>query len=925
MASVTAPAAHAAVNPAASSDFYQRALALIDKKDYSGAVILLKNALQADGRDLAARVLLGDTYLKLEDGPSAEKELLRARRDGARENFIVAPLGRAYLLQGKFDLLLQQINTAGHPPDIQAQVHAIRGQALLAKRLFGDSEDAFRAALKILPDLADAHVGLARVEIARNRLDIAAGHVRDAVRFNPDNAEAWFVHGEVARLQDRNDDALADYNKAVAIAPDFHRALLARARIFLDRGDFTKAEPDVAKVRREDRRNPEAAYLHALVLTAKKDGDGARDALNEADQILKAYAPDFIRFDPPMLLLAGVVSYFKKDFEAAYTQLSQYHREVPQHAGARKLLAALELSRGHPSAAVDLLEPVARGAPQDFEVQIMLGDALMRSGRMQESAAVLERASAIAPAGTVAVSQIAMLRLASGQENAAVTNLKEAIEKNPEATSVAMMLAIAQLRRGESENALKTARLVATREPKNAAAHNLIAGAFLGLKDVEGARKAFQAAIAADPAHLPAMTNLAKLEVSLGRYEQAYALYEKVLATEPLNGRIMMALADIDQRRGRSDDAIRWLVKARATSRDRRAASLQLIAAYMGAGKHELAIRAAEGLQAEEPTNIQYIAALGRAYLEGKQLANAAKSFAELSVRAAEQKSAVWVHRAGVWQEQARDSKGARESFEQALTIDPGFIPAQISLFRMDMATNNFSSAEARANKVKETVPNSPVGDTLLGDLYMDQKKFADAAAAYSLVMKVAPSPEIAARTYRAMRSSGSSDALRFAETWAGERKEEPAVQRLLATAYAEHGKPADAIAIYEDLLKKAPGDIALMNNLAGLYTRTNTKPERALELAASAAKAAPLSAAVLDTYGWLLVRQGKPTEGLGYLRNAHLRAPDVPDIRFHMAVALAALGRTADARREVSAALASGIPFDGMDEARALSRKLAP
>jgi putative PEP-CTERM system TPR-repeat lipoprotein len=924
-ASATVPAALAAVNPAASSDFYQRALALIDKKDYSGAVILLKNALQADARDLAARVLLGNTYLRLEDGLSAEKELLRARRDGARETFIVAPLGRAYLLQGKFDLLLQQINTAGHQPDVQAQVHAIRGQAYLAKRLFADSEDAFRAALKILPDLVDAHVGLARVAVARNMLEVAAGHVGNAVRFNPDSAEAWFVHGEVARLTDRNADALADYDKAVAIAPDFHRALLARARILLDRGDFAKAEPDVAKVRREDRRNPEAAYLHALVLTAKKDRDGAREALNEADQILKAYAPDFIRFDPPMLLLAGVVSYFRKDFEAAYAQLSQYHREVPQHAGARKLLAALELSRGHPAPAVDLLEPVARAAPQDFEVQIMLGDALMRSGRVEESAAVLERASAVAPTGTVAVSQIAMLRLASGQEDAAVSNLKNAIAKNPEATSVAMMLAIAQLRRGEPDDALKTAQLVIARDPKNAAAHNLIAGARLGLKDIDGARKAFQAAIAADPKHLPALTNLAKLEVSQGQYEQAYALYDKVLAAEPLNGRIMMALADIDQRRGRSDEAIRWLVKARATSRDRHAASLQLIAAYMGAGKHELAIRAAEGLQAEEPTNIQYIAALGRAYLEGKQLANAAKTFAELSVRAAEQKSAVWVHRAGVWQEQARDANGARDSFEQALSIDPRFIPAQISLFRMDMAANNFASAETRANKVKETVPDSPVGDTLLGDLYMDQKKFADAAAAFGRVMKVAPSPEIAARTYRAMRSARSGEALRFAETWAGARKDDPAVQRLLAIAYAEHGKAPEAIAIYEALLNKAPDDVALMNNLAGLYTRTNTKPERALDLAARAAKAAPLSAAVLDTYGWLLVRQGKTSEGLGFLRNAHLRAPDVPDIRYHMAVALAALGRTADARREVGAALASGIPFDGMEDARALSRKLAP
>lgn len=916
-------AVHAAVDGnAAGADYYQRALGLLDRKDYDGAVILLKNALQADSRDLATRMLLGNTYIKLEDGTSAEKELLRARRDGARENFIVAPLGRAYLLQAKYDQVIQQITTAGHPPDVQAQVHTIRGLAYLAKRRFADAEESFGAAIAILPDMAEAHIGLANIEIARNRLDLAEENVQNALQHNPDSAEVWYTKAEVARLGGKRDEALEAYSRAIEIAPDYHRALLARARILVDRGEIAKAEADVAKVRSKYRRDPNAAYLQALILSAKKDMDGARDALNEADQILKAYAPDFIRFDPPLLLLSGVVSYFKKDYETAYAQLSQYHREVPQQTGARKLLAALELSRGYPNRAVDLLEPVAKAAPDDFEVQVMMGDALMRSGRHEESAAVLERAAAIAPTDTDAVSQVAMLRLVTGQEKQAVQNLENAIKRDPKATGVAMMLGVAQLRRGEARDALRTAELVAARDPKNASAYNLIAGAHLALKDVDSARTAFEKAVAADPSFIPAVTNLAKLEVARGNYDKAYSLYNSVLAREPLNGRIMMSLADVDEKRGQPEEAIRWLLKARAISRDRNAASLQLIQAYLKAGKEEQAIRTAEGLQAEDPTNIQYIAALANAYLEGKQLADAAKTFNELSVRAAEQKSAVWVYRAGVGQEMARDSSGARRSFEQALALNPNFLPAQVSLFRSELAADDFKAAQSRAETIRKIAPQIATGDSLFGELYMQQNRFADAATAFTRALELDPeNAPLAMRAYRAKRASGDTDALPFAESWATPRKADPAALRLLATAYAEHGKLPQAVEMYESLLDKTPDDIALLNNLAGLYGRTGNP--RALVLAEKAAKLAPRAPAVLDTYGWLLVKQGKYNEGLGMLRNAHLRAPDVPEIRYHMAVALEALGRIADARREVGAALAYGRKFDGIDEAKALQQRL--
>ena len=56
-----------------SFEFYEDALRLFASKDYRGAIIQLKNALQQDHRNLSARVLLGKSYLRFGVGASAER------------------------------------------------------------------------------------------------------------------------------------------------------------------------------------------------------------------------------------------------------------------------------------------------------------------------------------------------------------------------------------------------------------------------------------------------------------------------------------------------------------------------------------------------------------------------------------------------------------------------------------------------------------------------------------------------------------------------------------------------------------------------------------------------------------------------------------------------------------------------------------
>ncbi|MFT5719576.1 MAG: Tfp pilus assembly protein PilF, partial [Oleiphilaceae bacterium] len=61
---------------------------------------------------------------------------------------------------------------------------------------------------------------------------------------------------------------------------------------------------------------------------------------------------------------------------------------------------------------------------------------------------------------------------------------------------------------------------------------------------------------------------------------------------------------------------------------------------------------------------------------------------------------------------------------------------------------------------------------------------------------------------------------------------------------------------------------------------------DAALKLLKRAADLAPGSAAVLDSYGWVLAKSGRVDEGLVYLEKANQLSPENQEIADHLAAA---------------------------------------
>jgi predicted Zn-dependent protease len=126
-------------------------------------------------------------------------------------------------------------------------------------------------------------------------------------------------------------------------------------------------------------------------------------------------------------------------------------------------------------------------------------------------------------------------------------------------------------------------------------------------------------------------------------------------------------------------------------------------------------------------------------------------------------------------------------------------------------------------------------------------------------------------------------------------------------TLYAAFQKTNDkdylnkTIQEYESILQKQPTNISILNNIAYLLIESGGNARKALEYAERAYKALPANPGVLDTYGYVLLKNEKAQEADEILQRAlqqfeqnKISAPT--DVYEHVGMAKEKLGQDAEA-----------------------------
>jgi tetratricopeptide (TPR) repeat protein len=116
------------------------------------------------------------------------------------------------------------------PTDIDARRHYAdvlwrRGERMAAVTQIAD-------ALRLSPGEVGLCIDGGRMYMELGLLDDADQLAAEAVRAAPRSADAWHLHGQVAMARGRDEEALADFHKATALAPDDRDVLLDTAEVY---------------------------------------------------------------------------------------------------------------------------------------------------------------------------------------------------------------------------------------------------------------------------------------------------------------------------------------------------------------------------------------------------------------------------------------------------------------------------------------------------------------------------------------------------------------------------------------------------------------------------------------------------------------------------------------------------------------------
>ncbi|MCQ8127728.1 XrtA/PEP-CTERM system TPR-repeat protein PrsT [Methylomonas rivi] len=901
--------------------YYEDALVAARKPDIDAAIIELRNALQQNPKYVAAHILLGELFLQKKSLSEAEVHLNLANQLGADRSLTVKALAQLYLYQLKYNPLLKEIQPSQFNRQLQPDLHVFRGHAYLQLNQISEALNEYDMAAQIDPGRVDAVIGRANALLRRNDLAGATQAVDKAMAMQPGNAGNWYVNGTIKHVQADLENAVKDYDKAIELMPDYQDARIARAGVLMDLHQDQRATEDLAYLREHYPFDPKAAYLHAVLLARNGQKEASIKELEAAADIIVAVKPEYLTQHSQTLMLSGLVNYSLQRFDLAAEYLRQYVKNYPGQPGPYKLLASILLNKNEPETVIDLLRPVVASHPNDHRLLFLLGTAYMNVGKHDQANDLLEKASAGEGGSESIHAEVGLNRLSMGQETLAIQELETAIQKNPGNTQAGIPLVAIYIRNGEGQKALRVAQGLHDKMSKNLTLLNLLGTAQAATQNLKQARRSFEKAVELDPAFITAHINLSKLDVAEKKIDPAKQRLLKLNQQFPDNIAVLIELSTVDQAAGNNDSANQWLDKARILDPKSMPVLLAQMDLKLKTGRALEALAIGEAAELIDRENPQLLQALARSYLASDNREKALSVYRRMADQA--RLNVKKLYTVARYQIQAGDYPDAIKTLKKALVADEKHIPSQIALTEMELYHGKPVFAISRANNLLKEYPQRGFPHRLLGDIAMQDKNFSLAAERYQTAFDLEPDTALLMKLYQSHKQTGQNEkAFGLLSQWTKKHPKDLVPIAALAEEQLQQGKLKEAQKHYEFLLSLYPNEPQFLNNLAYIYFSTGNN--KALSYAEKAQQLAPEQAAGNDTLGWILVNTGKPEQGLHYLRSAHSRMSQNPEIRYHIAVALDKLGRKDEAKQELEEALKTHPSFNGLEQAKALLEKLS-
>ena len=486
-AQATKPASTPAPDAAAAYHFmlgYQAELA----QDTERAIQEYQAVLKTDPGSRAVKARLAGIYFSLGDLNTAVRYAEEVGQGTGQDAQQLTQMASILASAGKPDRALRFLDMAIERDPGQSDPYFPKAILLVNQKRLAEAEQAAKQGLKVAPDSPIGHYYLGRIYIESG---------------NPDQA-------------------IASFERAMALNSAFEPAYLALASLYETRQDREKA---IAILKRYlDRVNP-----------------GNKDI---RQHLIQLYVNT-------------------KDYAGGLAELEKMLADDPGDLDAQLRMALIYGEKKDFPKAIEMLRAVLKVRPAELKVRDYLGYLYEETKEVPQALEAYQFNIQLDPSYVESHVHLGVLQYRLKNYADAITHLTEATRLNPKQPEPYIVLGLAYLQAEQFEKATSTFEEGIRHHPKNADLHFNLGTAYDKLNRFDDVVKAMESALALDPHHADALNYLGYSYAERGvKVEQALSLTKQAVALKPDNGYYVDSLGWVFYKLGRFNEALIELKRA---------------------------------------------------------------------------------------------------------------------------------------------------------------------------------------------------------------------------------------------------------------------------------------------------------------------------------------------------------------------------
>lgn len=367
------------------------------------------------------------------------------------------------------------------------------GRTWQVSHAFVDSDTLYRETIAVNPACWMCHNNLAvpRLFGSAGQVAEAESHLRQAIRLNPQSAEAHNNLGNALQRQGRLDEALRSHEQALRLDP---------------------VDPDIH-------------YDTGLTYQVAGQLDVAAARYTEA-----------LRLQPLMAKAhhnLGLVRQQQGALDAAISHFRDAIRLAPEVGQFRESLDLALRAEGGNAAAHPASRDALRWAPGLPTNLAMAARAAIDAGRHEEAVSYFRAALKLDPTSIEAQTDLAAGLAAAGDLTEAADVARAVIRQEPASSRARNILGYVLLLADKPAAAMAELSEAVRLEPSDAGAHHRLGLAAVGAGDLPRAVRAFEAAVKLTPADAEFRNDFGKGLVRVGRLDDARREFAEALRLDP--------------------------------------------------------------------------------------------------------------------------------------------------------------------------------------------------------------------------------------------------------------------------------------------------------------------------------------------------------------------------------------------------------